>query len=83
MLTKELTRTAHDSKHAPEFREPEAWLGKPPKKTVRIAFAASNLGEWETGTTAVISWHGKRFRILCEGNDVPLIQTTRGILVGE
>lgn len=84
MLTaKEHTRPDQDHKNPPEFREPEAWLGKPPEKAIRICFAATNLEAWEAGTSAVVAWQGKRFRILCEGKDVPLIQTTRGILVGE
>ena len=83
MLTKEHAHTHHDHKDTPEFREPEAWLGGTPNKTVKISFAASNVEAWEAGTEAVLSWHGKRFRIVCEGKDVPLIQTTRGILVGE
>lgn len=83
MLTKEQARAQHEHQGTPEFHEPEAWLGKPPQKTVRVCFAATNVEAWEAGTTAVVSWQGKRFRITCEGKDVPLIQTTRGILVGE
>ncbi|HLK32635.1 MAG TPA: hypothetical protein VKT29_06065 [Terriglobales bacterium] len=83
MLTKERPRTDHDHKTTPEFREPEAWLGPAPHKEIRISFAATHLESWEPGTEAVISWRGKRFRIVCEGKDVPQIQTTRGILVGE
>ncbi len=83
MLTKEHARAEHARKETPEFHEPEAWLGHTPAKPVKICFAATNLEAWEAGTEAVISWRGKRFRIVCEGKDVPLIQTTRGILVGE
>ena len=84
MLTaKEHVRAQREYKEAPEFHEPEAWLGKPPEKAVRVCFAATNVEAWECGTSAMVTWEGKRFRILCEGKDVPLIQTTRGILVGE
>ena len=80
MLTKEREQEA---KTAGEFDEPEAWLGRTPRKPIRVCFAATNVEAWEAGTEAVISWQGKRFRIVCEGKDVPSIQTTRGILVGE
>jgi len=84
MLTaKEHVRAEHEHKEAPEFNEPEAWVGKPPEKAIRVCFAATNVEAWEPGTSAVMTWRGKRFRILCEGKDVPLIETTRGILVGE
>jgi len=83
MFTKEHTCTDQDHKKMPEFREPEAWHGHTPQKQIKICFAASNSDAWETGTEAVIRWRGKRFRIVCEGKDVPLMQTTRGILVGE
>lgn len=83
MLTKERTHSDQDTKSTAEFHEPEAWLGRTPKKPIRVCFAATNVEAWEAGTEAVISWHGKRFRIVCEGKDVPQIQTTRGILVGE
>ena len=83
MLTKEHAHAEHDHKETQEFHEPEAWLGHTPGKPIKICFAATNLEAWEAGTEAVISWKGKRFRIVCEGKDVPLIQTTRGILVGE
>ncbi len=83
MLTKEHARVEHTHKETPEFHEPEAWLGHTPTKPVKVCFAATNLEAWEAGSEAVISWRGKRFRIVCEGKDVPLIQTTRGILVGE
>ena len=83
MLTKEHARVEHGIKETPEFREPDSWVGHTPKMPVKISFAVTNLEAWEAGTEAVISWRGKRFRIVCEGKDVPLIQTTRGILVGE
>lgn len=83
LTTKEHARAEHDRKTTPEFHEPEAWLGHAPKGPVKICFAATDPEAWEAGTEAVISYHGKRFRIVCEGKDVPLIQTTRGILVGE
>ena len=83
MLTKEHAHAEHGHKETPEFHEPEAWLGHTPRKPIQICFAATNPEAWEAGTEAVISWKGKRFRIVCEGKDVPLIQTTRGILVGE
>jgi hypothetical protein len=83
MLTKEHARTEHADTEKPEFREPEAWLGRTPKKPVKVCFAATNPDAWEAGAEAVINWRGKRFRIVCEGKDGPLIQTTRGILVGE
>lgn len=83
MLTKEYTHTEHAYKNTQEFHEPEAWLGHAPKKGVKICFAATHAEAWEAGTEAVISFAGKRFRIVCEGKDVPFIQTTRGILVSE
>jgi hypothetical protein len=83
MLTKEYTHAEHVHKDTLDFHEPEAWLGHTPKKGVKICFAATHVEAWESGTEAVISFEGKRFRIVCEGKDVPLIQTTRGILVGE
>jgi len=83
MLTKEHARTEQEHKTMPEFHQPESWLGHAPKKEIQICFAATHAEAWEAGTEAVISWHGKRFRIICEGKDVPLIQTTRGIRVGE
>jgi hypothetical protein len=83
MLTKERTHAEHGHKDTFEFHEPEAWLGHAPRKEVKICFAATHVEAWEAGTEAVISFEGKRFRIVCEGKDVPLIQTTRGILVGE
>lgn len=83
MLTKEHERTEHEHEHTLEFHEPEAWLGHAPKKAIKICFAVTYVEAWESGTEAVISCQGKRFRIVCEGKDVPLIQTTRGILVGE
>jgi hypothetical protein len=83
MLTKEYVRTEHAHKNTLQFHEPEAWLGQAPNKGVQICFAATHVEAWEAGTEAVISFAGKRFRIVCEGKDMPLIQTTRGILVGE
>jgi hypothetical protein len=83
MLTKEYTHTEHVHKNTPEFHEPEAWLGHAPKQEVKIRFAATHVEAWEAGTEAVISFEGKRFRIVCEGKDAALMQTTRGILVGE
>ncbi|HEV2116701.1 MAG TPA: hypothetical protein VGR48_11785 [Terriglobales bacterium] len=83
MLTKEHVRNNHDHRTTPEFHEPEAWLGHAPQKPVKICFSATNPEAWEAGTEAVINWRGKRFRIVCEGNDAPLTQTSRGILVGE
>ncbi len=83
MLTKEYTHAEHFRKDTLDFHEPEAWLGHAPKKGVKICFAATHVEAWEAGTAAVVSFEGKRFRIVCEGKDVPLIQTTRGILVGE
>ena len=83
MLTKEYTHSEHAHKDAPEFHEPEAWLGRAPKKEVKVCFAVTHVEAWEAGTEAVISFEGKRFRILCEGKGVPSVQTTRGILVGE
>jgi hypothetical protein len=83
MLIKECTHAEHVHKNTPEFHEPEAWLGQAPKKEVKVCFAATHVEAWEAGAEAVIKWRGKRFRIVYEGKDVPLIQTTRGILVGE
>ncbi|HKW26186.1 MAG TPA: hypothetical protein VJN48_10410 [Terriglobales bacterium] len=83
MLTKEYAQTEHVHKNTPQFQEPETWLGHAPKKGVKVCFAATHVEAWEAGTEAVISFEGKRFRIVCEGKDVPMIQTTRGILVGE
>lgn len=83
LSTKEQTSSDTNHKMLHEFHEPEAWLGHAPKKEIKICFAVSNVEAWEAGTEAVISWQGKRFRIVCEGKDVPSIQTTRGILVGE
>ncbi len=83
MLTKERTHTGQDKESAREFYEPQAWLGHVPAKPVKVCFAATNVEAWEAGTEAVVSWRGKRFRIVCEGKDVPQIQTARGILVGE
>ncbi|HJS97845.1 MAG TPA: hypothetical protein VJ756_02050 [Terriglobales bacterium] len=83
MITREYVHTERVHNDVPEFHEPEAWLGHAPKKEVKICFAATHVEAWEAGTEAVINWRGKRFRIVCEGKDAPLIQTTRGILVGE
>ena len=83
MLTKECTHAEHAFKNTQEFHEPETWLGHTPRTDVKICFAVTHVEAWEAGTEAVISFAGKRFRIVCEGKDVPLIQTTRGILVGE
>ncbi|HSB74738.1 MAG TPA: hypothetical protein VLC12_03760 [Terriglobales bacterium] len=83
MLTKEHTRAEHAHKDTLEFHEPTAWLGRTPKKLVKICFAATNVEDWDTGAEAVVTCGGKKFRIVCEGKDVPLAQTTRGILVGE
>jgi hypothetical protein len=83
MLTKEYAHAEHVQKNPPEFHEPEAWVGHAPKKGVKICFGATHLEAWEAGTEAVISFGGKKFRIVCEGKDVPSDQTTRGILVGE
>jgi hypothetical protein len=81
MLTKEHARLEHSHKEMPKFREPEAWMGTPPQKPIEVCFAATHVEAWQAGSSAVICWGGKRFRIVCEGKQAA--ETTCGILVGE